>query len=60
MMNMIDAISGGDVLKHEKVLGIEYNTIYIKLLMNKEQAIFTRRMNDNHRREVESQNKRRR
>jgi hypothetical protein len=57
-MNLIDALAEGDVLKYDSVLYIEYNTIYIKLLMNKEQTLFTRRLQTNAQREAESRNKR--
>lgn len=57
-MNLIDALADGDVLKYDSVLYIEYNTIYIKLLMNKEQTMFARRLQANAQREAESRNKR--
>lgn len=59
-MNTIDALASGDVLKHDAVQYLEYNHIYIKLLMNKQQAIFNRRHADNQRREAEAAAKRRR
>lgn len=57
-MNLIDALANGDVLKYDSVLYIEYNTIYIKLLMNKEQAMFNRRIQSNAIREAESKSRR--
>lgn len=58
VMNLIDALANGNVLQYDSVLYIEYNTIYIKLLMNKEQALFTRRMQANAVRESQMKSRR--
>jgi hypothetical protein len=58
VMNLIDALAGGDVLKYDSVMYIEYNTIYIKLLMNKEQMLFNRRLQANAEAEMRSKQKR--
>lgn len=43
MMNMIDALAGGDMLKYEAVLMMEYSVAFTKLRMNKDAELFRRR-----------------
>jgi hypothetical protein len=31
MFNTIDALAGGDILKHEAIYNLDYNTIFLKL-----------------------------
>ncbi len=40
VMNTIKALAGGDVTKYSEVEKIEYNIVYVHLLMNKTQGIF--------------------
>ncbi|NQY41961.1 MAG: hypothetical protein HRT87_01240 [Legionellales bacterium] len=40
VMNTIRALSGGDILNYDKVLALEYNVVYITLLMNKADSVF--------------------
>lgn len=57
-MNLIDALANGDILKYDSVLYVEYNTIYIKMLMNKETTLYNRRLQNHLKREAESRQKR--
>ena len=34
--NVLETLSGGDVLKWEDVKGLSYDTVYVKLLMNRD------------------------
>lgn len=40
MFNIVDALAKGDVLKWEQVLELDYNTVYLKLLKEKDESIF--------------------
>lgn len=46
MMNMIDSLAGGDMLKYEAVLMMEYTVAFTKLRMNKDAELFRRRYSD--------------
>lgn len=40
VMNTIKALAGGDITKYKEVEKIEYNVVYVHMLMNKTQAVF--------------------
>ncbi len=42
IMNTVDSLAGGDVLNYEKILNIDYNTIFIKLKMLKFAGIYNK------------------
>jgi len=44
--NTIDMLAGGDVLKYEEVLNVDYNTIYSKLLHTKFSAKFEKKYHE--------------
>lgn len=46
MMNLIDSLAGGDILKYEAVLMMEYTVAFTKLRMNKDSELFRRRYAD--------------
>lgn len=54
VMNTVKALANNDVLNYDKVLQIEYNTVFIHLLMNKVQGIYQ----DNYRKVLQQKNKR--
>jgi hypothetical protein len=39
-MNTVKALANNDILNYEKVLKIEYNTVFIHLLMNKTEGVY--------------------
>lgn len=45
VFNTIDMLADGDVLKYAAVQKVEYNTIYLKLLLNHRTAIFRENLN---------------
>ena len=49
VMNTVKALANNDILNYEKVLRIEYNTVFIHLLMNKSEGIYQ----DNYRKILE-------
>ena len=40
VMNTIKALAGGDITKYKEVEKIEYNIVYVHMLMNKTQGVF--------------------
>lgn len=44
--NTIDALAGGDILKHEQVQLLEYNTAFMKLLHNKKTNLFQKNLSE--------------
>ena len=54
VMNTVKALANNDVLNYEKVLQIEYNTVFIHLLMNKTEGIYQ----ENYRKILEQKHKR--
>ncbi len=46
MMNLIDSLAGGDLLKYESVLMMEYGVAFTKLRMNKDAKLFRRRYSE--------------
>ena len=54
VMNTVKALAGNNILNYEKVLLIEYNTVFIHLLMNKAEGIYQ----DNYRKILEQKQKR--
>jgi hypothetical protein len=54
VMNTVKALANNNVLNYEKVLKIEYNTVFIHLLMNKTQGTYQ----DNYRKILEIKHKR--
>lgn len=59
MLNLIDALALGNVLKWDEIMWLNYNDVYTKLLMNKEKVLFERKLHKNMKREQEAQNKKR-
>jgi hypothetical protein len=55
VMNTVKALANNDILNYEKVLKIEYNTVFVHLLMNKTEGIYQ----DNYRKILEQKHKRR-
>lgn len=43
IMNVVDSLAGGDILKYEQVLKIDYNTVFMKMLRSKVESDFQRR-----------------
>jgi len=54
IMNTVKALANNDILNYDKVLKIEYNTVFIHLLMNKEQNEYQ----ENYRKILEQKHKR--
>ncbi len=44
-MNTVNSLAGGDPLKYEKILEMDYNTIFMRLQMNKTEIVFQRSLN---------------
>lgn len=44
--SLIDKVAGGDVLKYDQVLGLEYYVILNKLSLDLERSLFERRYNE--------------
>jgi hypothetical protein len=55
VMNTVKALANNNILNYEKVLKIEYNTVFVHLLMNKTEGIYQ----DNYRKILEQKHKRR-
>lgn len=54
VMNTVKALAGGDILKFEEVLKIEYNIVFLHMKMNKVQNVF----NENYRKVLDQKRKR--
>lgn len=44
-MNTVNALAGGDILKYNEVLKMDYNTVFVKLKMSKVERIFQENYN---------------
>lgn len=40
IMNTVDSLAGGDILKYEKVLRMDYNTVFAKMFRNKLEGLY--------------------
>ena len=54
VMNTVKALANNDILNYDKVLQIEYNTVFVHLLMNKTAGIYQ----DNYRKILQNKSKR--
>ena len=54
VMNTVKALANNNILNYEKVLKIEYNTVFIHLLMNKTEGVYQ----ENYRKILEQKHKR--
>jgi len=56
VMNTVKALANNDILNYEKVLRVEYNTVFVHLLMNKTEGVYQ----ENYRKVLEQKHKRNR
>ena len=42
-INTVNTLAGGDVLKWQSIMNLPYETVYLKMLLNKEQAAFNKK-----------------
>lgn len=47
-MNLVDALAGGDILKWETVMKMQYNSVKAKLLLFKTDSEYQRKLHEIH------------